>query len=99
MKGKPKKSPREKDLTSRYVSGRLDDDLDTDLVRHQQRFTQRNSDAEQNRILRTSLMRGADEEFSGDIDALPIGEVIQVHSLFCDVLHDGVTHLCVVRKT
>ena len=41
--GKPKKSPREKDLTSRYVSGRLDDDLDTDLVRHQQRFTQRNS--------------------------------------------------------
>jgi ribosome biogenesis GTPase len=101
MKGKPKKSPREKDLTSRYVSGRLDDDLDTDLVRQQQRFTQRNNDAQQNRILRTSLMRAAHEEFAGDLEALPVGEVIQVHSLFSDVLHGGggTPYLCVVRKT
>jgi ribosome biogenesis GTPase len=101
MKGKPKKSPREKDLTSRYVSGRLDDDLDTDRVQQQQRFTRRNSDAEQNRILRTSLMRAADEDFAGDVESLPIGQVIQVHSLFSDVLTDAdATHyLCVVRKT
>jgi ribosome biogenesis GTPase len=100
MKGKPKKSPREKDLTSRYVSGRLDDDLDTDRVQQQQRFTRRSSDAEQNRILRTSLMRAADEDFAGDVEPLPIGQVIQVHSLFSDVLDDNQNeHLCVVRKT
>ena len=27
MKGKPKRSPREKDLTARYLSGNLDEDL------------------------------------------------------------------------
>jgi ribosome biogenesis GTPase len=100
VKGKPKKSPREKDLTSRYVSGRLDDDLDTDRVQQQQRFTRRSSDAEQERILRTSLMRAADGEFAGDVEGLPIGQVIQVHSLFSDVLQeDGIEYLCVARKT
>jgi ribosome biogenesis GTPase len=97
--GRPKKAPREKDLTSRYTSGNLDEDLDNDRVKQKQHFTQRNSDAEQNRIMKTSLMRAAEEEFTGDLDALPRGEVIQVHSLFSDVLHGGVTYLCVARKT
>lgn len=95
MKGKPKKSAREKDLTSRYFSGRLDEDR----VEKQQRFTQRSADAQQNQIMRTSLMRAAEEEHGGNVDALPVGEVVQVHSLFVDVLHEGATYLCVVRKT
>jgi ribosome biogenesis GTPase len=99
MAGKPKKTPREKDLTSRYFSGSLDEDLDTDRVEQKQRFTDRNADAEQNKIMRTSLMRAANEAFSGDLDSLPLGEVIQVHSLFSHVLHEGVDYLCVVRKT
>jgi ribosome biogenesis GTPase len=97
--GRPKKTPREKDLTARYASGRLEEDLDSDRVEQQQRFTRRSSEAEQNKILRTALMRAADEEFGGDIDALPLGEVVQVHSLFSDVEHGGVAYLCVVRKT
>ena len=46
-------------------------------------------------------MHAAEEEASGiDVATLPAGEVIQVHSLFCDVMHtDGVTYLCVARKT
>jgi ribosome biogenesis GTPase len=99
MSGKPKKTPREKDLTSRYFSGKLDEDLDDDRVPQNQFFTDRNAAAEQNKILKTSQMRAADDEFTGDLDALPLGEVIQVHSLFCDVLHGGVVYLCVVRKT
>ena len=96
MKGKPKKSAREKDLTARYLSGNLDEDR----VESQQRFTQRNADAQHNRILRTTAMRAADEEGpTGDVDALPLGEVIQVHSLFSDVMIGGVNYLCVVRKT
>src|SRR5438105_12988226 len=99
MAGKPKKVPREKDLTSRYFSGSLDEDLDSDRVEQRQRFSDRSADAQQNKTLRTSLMRAADEAFSGDLDALPLGEVTLVHSLFSHVLHEGIEYLCVVRKT
>lgn len=95
MKGKPKKSAREKDLTARYLSGNLDEDR----IESQQRFTRRSADAEQNRILKTALARAADEDFAGDIDSLAIGEVIQVHSLFSDVQFGETFYLCVVRKT
>src|SRR5205809_1091068 len=78
MPGKSKKTPREKDLTSRYFSGNLDEDLDSDRVEQKQRFTSRSADAQQNKMLRTSLMRAADEGFSGDLDALPLGEVTLV---------------------
>lgn len=95
MKGKPKKSPREKDLTARYLSGNLDEDR----VEAQQRFTQRSANAEQDKILRTALMRAAVEEATGDIESLPVGEVIQVHSLFSDVAVGDLLYLAVVRKT
>jgi ribosome biogenesis GTPase len=95
MSRKPRKSAREKDLTSRYFSGNLDEDR----VDSHQRFTQRSADAEQNKILRTTARRAANEITSADVEGLPIGEVIQVHSQFCDVLLDGVVHLCIIRKT
>src|SRR5439155_22056226 len=34
----------------------------------------------------------------GDLEALPVGEVLQVYSLYCDVEHGGRTFMCVVRK-
>jgi ribosome biogenesis GTPase len=95
MKGKPKKSAREKDLTARYLSGNLDEDR----VESQQRFTRRNADAQQNRILKTSLLRAADEGFAGELESLAVGEVTQVHSLFSDVQVGDLSYLCVVRKT
>ena len=42
MPGKPKKGPREKDLTSRYLSGGLDEDR----VEPQQRFSNRSKSAQ-----------------------------------------------------
>src|SRR5688500_4613955 len=90
-----KKGPREKDLTSRYMSGGMDEDR----VDQQQRFTDRSKNAEQNKILKTALMRAEQEESIGDIEALPIGEVIQVFSLYSEVQHAGTAYLCVVRKT
>ena len=92
--GKPKKGPREKDLTSRYMSR----DLDEDRVDSEEHLTPRGKRMEQERITRTSLMR-AEEESGADIQTLPIGQVIQIHSLFSEVLHEGKTYLCVVRKT
>jgi ribosome biogenesis GTPase len=94
MSGKPKKNPREKDLTSRYLSGGLDEDR----VEQSQRFSARNKGAERDKITKTALLR-AGEQSGADIDQLPAGQVVQVHSLFSHVQYDGVIYLCVVRRT
>src|SRR6184192_3124640 len=95
MKGKPKKSPREKDITSRYLSGGLDEDR----VEQQQRFSDRNKHAQANKMIKTAAMRaGEDDGAVGDVSQLPIGEVVQVYSLFLDVRYQGKTYLCSVRK-
>ena len=94
--GKPKKPQREKDLTSRYLSGGLDEDR----LQGQQRFTARNKGATQQKILKTALMRADEQAAAGvGVDTLPVGEVLQVYSLFSEVEHAGRTYLCVVRKT
>lgn len=95
VKGKPKKSSREKDLTSRYLSGNLDEDR----VDQQQKFSQRAKHAQQNKTAKTALMRAAEESGQVDMATLPIGGVVQNYSLFCDVQHDDQIYLCVVRKT
>lgn len=94
MSRKPKKGPREKDLTSRYKSG----ELDADRVDASQRFSTRNKNSQQDRTLKTAQLR-ADGQAGIDIDTLPEGEVVQVHSLFCHVQHDGTAYRCVVRRT
>jgi ribosome biogenesis GTPase len=94
LPGKPRKSPREKDLTARYLSGGLDEDR----IDSQQRFSRRNSEAQQQKMMKTALLRAADEEYTGRIEALPLGQVSQVHSLFIDVTAENQTWLCVVRK-
>jgi ribosome biogenesis GTPase len=90
-----KKGPREKDLTSRYLSG----GMDVDRVEKQERFTPRSKNAEQNKILKTAMMRAAEEVAAGDVETLPVGEVIQVFSLYSEVEHEGTAYLAVVRKT
>lgn len=90
-----KKGQRHKDLTSTYASGGLDEDR---LHKHQ-RFTQRSKDHQKHKTSRTALARAAEVEATADVDALPLGRVIQVHSVFSDVEVDGVVRLCVVRKT
>ena len=93
--GRPRKAPREKDLTSRFLSGGMDEDR----VETQQRFSSRNKNAQQDKMLKTFLMRAEQEAAAGNVDALPVGEVVQVFSLFCEVEHGGRDYLCVVRKT
>jgi ribosome biogenesis GTPase / thiamine phosphate phosphatase len=90
-----KSSPREKDLTSRYLSG----DTSTDRVDTRQRFTQRSKNAEQNKIERTGELRAAESGQMADLESLPIGEVRQVYSLYYVVDHPTGQRLCVVRKT
>ena len=94
MASKRRKGPREKDLTSRYMSGNWDDDR----MDSQQRFTPRSKAAEQNKIEKTALLRAAEADIA-DRESLPIGQVVQIHSLFSEVQHDTGVRLCVVRKT
>jgi len=94
--GKPRKSPRPNDLTSRYLSGELQDD---ESEQAQQRFTARSKHSTQNKILKTFLMRAEEAAAAGDVETLPVGLVVQVFSLFSEVEHEARTHLCVVRKT
>ncbi len=95
MKGKPKKGPREKDLTSRYMSGGMDEDR----VEQQERFTDRSKHAQHNKMMKTTAMRDAADGAAADVAALPVGEVIQIFSLYSEVRHGDTTYLCVVRKT
>jgi len=90
-----KKGQRQKNLTATFIAGGLDEDR---LNTHQ-RFTQRSKDHQQNRTLRTSLLRAAEAEQIANVDALPCGRVVQVHSVYSDVEIDGSLRLCVVRKT
>src|SRR5688572_13193124 len=94
MRG-PKKSAREKDLTSRYMSGRLGEDELPQTIRYSDRTGKHHT---QNKIIRTAELR-ATEQATADLDALPLGEVQQVFSQFSEVLHEGNIYLCVIRKT
>ena len=95
MKGKPKKSPREKDLTARYLAGGMDEDR----IEQQERFGDKSKHFQQRKTERTALLRAAEEVNVPDVEALPIGDVVQVHSLFSEVEFGGKVLLCVVRRT
>lgn len=99
MSGKRKRQARAKDLTHRYLAG----DLDEGMERTQERFGERSARAVERKIARTALLRAAEAEAAdgADVPSLPVGRVVQVYSLFSDVegVADGLTRLCVVRKT
>lgn len=95
MRGRSKKGQRSKNVTDDYLAGSLDEDRTSTA----QRFNRRHKFHQINKTARTALMRLAEAEATGDIDALPIGEVRQVHSLYVGVEHGGVQRLCVVRQT
>ncbi len=76
--------------------------LDEDRVDTQQRFTDRAKHNQRDKTARTAAMRRDGGAVADDIDALPVGRVIQVYSVYCDVVpsHDpAASLLCVIRKT
>src|SRR5271154_5759115 len=80
MHGRSKKSPRKKDQTDQLLDGSFDEDRSE----HRQTFGDRDKNQQQRKTERTTRLRstGAVAE---DIETLPIGQVIQVHSLFYQV--------------
>ncbi|HEV7299086.1 MAG TPA: ribosome small subunit-dependent GTPase A [Tepidisphaeraceae bacterium] len=73
--------------------------MDEDRIDASQRFSDRNKNAQKNKTLKTAQQRQDNTASSIDIDGLPLGRVIQVYSLYCDVHHEATTYLCTIRKT
>jgi ribosome biogenesis GTPase len=90
-----RRNQREKDLTSRLFSG----DLDEDRLASGQRFSDRNKHAQHSKMERTAGLRADAGVVAADIETLPIGQVVQVYSRFCDVDHPTGLRRCVTRKT
>ena len=91
VQDRPKKIGRASDLTREYLDGSLDDDR----IDAQQRFSDKSKHFQRDKTARTQSARP-----DAEIDAMPVGEVVQVHSLYSDVLTpDGVLFVCVQRKT
>lgn len=93
LKNRPKKPPSSADLTRSYLSGELEED-ENERAESFERFGDRSKNFQQGKTEKTQSDRP-----TADIDAMPTGEVIQVHSLFADVLIDGLLYSCVQRKT
>lgn len=90
-----RRSEQDTDWTRRYRQG----DFDRDDAESVQRFSNRSKFAQEMRIRRTAQLRAADASLSADLDGLPLGEVIQVYSLYLEVAGSDQTYLCVRRRT
>jgi ribosome biogenesis GTPase / thiamine phosphate phosphatase len=86
----PKKQPNSaRDLTRLYNAGEMNEST-------REQFRPRNKHLQRDKTAKTQEQR---QQAQDDIDTLPVGRVVQVFSLFCEVHCDGVARLCVVRKT
>jgi ribosome biogenesis GTPase len=83
------------ELAQGYRYGDSDDAVD-DTDEH---LTTRGKQAQKDKTKSTAAMRAAEPADIADMESLPMGQVTQVHSLFCDVEHGGRTFRCVIRKT
>lgn len=89
-----RRESREKEILRRILAGEEEDAIAT-----RERFDGRDLSARRRRIERTALLRAAEGSAAQDIAALPTGQVVQVYSVFSEVEHEGVSYLCVLRKT
>lgn len=90
-----RRTEQDSDWTRRYQQ----DKHDSDEAASSHRFSKRSKFAHQVKMRQTAQKRLVKEEVASDIESLPIGEVIQVFSVFCEVLAAGVTYLATARRT
>ena len=91
----PRRRSEQSDWTRRFRQG----DFDADDAKSRQVFSKRSKFAQENKTRRTADLRADNKQLTDGLDALPQGEVIQVFSVYAEVLCEGVTYLCTVRKT
>ena len=81
----PKRRPRTKDYrhTLQEQGGR--EAIHDDATADRQKFGKRSKFQQQNKTLKTAAGRMADVERAAERKKLPVGEVVQVYSLYVDV--------------
>ncbi|MGA2232681.1 MAG: ribosome small subunit-dependent GTPase A, partial [Tepidisphaeraceae bacterium] len=94
MKRKSQKPPREKPSTDDLLDGFGEDDR-----KRYEQFGDRAKNSQFRKMERTAELRAADGLTAEEIQTLPIGQVLQVFSLFYKVGHPTGNRLCVARKT
>lgn len=96
------RKPRDKqsNLADRYRAGEFEPQRVQEADEETgQRFSARSKHAQQNKMARTALLRAEESANVADLQTLPVGQVTQVYSLFCEVEYARNIYLCVVRKT
>lgn len=93
--GRPRKAPREKDLTSRYKSGELEEEH---ALEQNQRFGDKTKHHQANKTAKTVAAR-AELLSEAELAKLPIAQVVQVHSLYFEVSDGKTVWLATARKT
>lgn len=88
---KNRRSKPSQNLTDDYLAGRFD----ADNIEGAERFGLRSKFHQKNKTARTAQKR----ELAADVEALPRGRVVQVFSRLCEVVTEGTTRLCAVRRT
>ena len=94
----PKRRPRNKDYSDLADDRTRDDRVDA-RGGASQKFGRRSKFHQQNKTLRTAADRMADARRAAETRALPLGEVVQVHSLFATVQKGNQPFLCTSRRT
>lgn len=93
---RPNRKPSgEKDLTAQYREG----NIDSEGAESREHFGQRSKRAKQHKMEKTASLRDAGGQTAENLEGLPVGQVVQVFSLYFKVDHPTGPRLCVVRKT
>jgi ribosome biogenesis GTPase len=90
-----RKQSGEKDLTDQYLAG----DMESAELENRQQFSKRSKSSTQNKIQQTASLREAQGQTAQNLEGLPVGQVVQVFSLYYQVESPSGPRLCVVRKT
>ncbi len=90
-----RRTENDSDWTRRYQQ----DQHDSDSAASSHKFSNRSKYDQQMRMRRTAQKRLDKVGISSDIQSLPIGEVIQVFSVYLEILCDGNTYLATSRRT
>ena len=89
-----RRKPDHQDWTQQYLRG----DYDHADALQEERFSNRSKFAQEMKMRKTADLRNTDAA-AADLDALPLGIVTQVYSLFVELEHEGQTWLTTIRSS
>lgn len=89
-----RRKPDHQDWTKQYLRG----DYDHDDAQQQERFSNRSKSAQEMKMRKTADLRNTDAAVA-DLEALPLGIVTVVYSMFVEIEHEGRVWLATIRSS